>query len=296
MKFSQLLPFLGILFLSSCSKNEESVSPSTQNSNAKVASINLKISQSAGTFWLGESDALALSVELRDAKGLIINNYQGKVTYFANGKELASNQYDFLEERTVVFKASTEGIESQSIGNYVVKNPQKELEKIVLGNVFYSKYAVTHTLVGSKPQLTIKGLDKNNAEVPIKKGVKVSIDNEAVNLENYAFTKAGSTKIMINAYGKQVETTFEVHQNRTFEVVRIPVVFHFCQPSPYSHPATKTTDAQFIEMAVEQLKNGKKIAQLNAMFRNQYVNNVHELDPNASDTFNRLVQHWFSIS
>jgi hypothetical protein len=282
MKTIQSLSIIFVLFLFSCTKNEEVITP---KNTVKVASINLKISQSASNFWMNESDALTLSAELKDEKGQIINNYKGKITYTANGKELSSNQYEFTEEGTITFKASVDGIESQSIGNYVVKNPQKELEKLVLNNAFYSKYAVSHTLLGTNPTISIKGFDKNNIEIPIKKGLKATIGGENINLENFTFQKTGTQKITLNTYGKQIETSFEVRQNRTFDVVRIPIMFHFCQPSPYTHPATKQTDAQFIELAVEQLKNGKKIEQLNAMFRNQFTKNVKEIDPNAADTF-----------
>lgn len=281
MKIYLHLAIILILICFSCTKSEE-VNPKTVQ---KIASVSLKISASAGVFWLGESEPLILTPELKDEKGQTINNYSGKIIFQANGKELASNKYDFTEEGTISFKVIVDGIESASVGNYVVKNPQKELDKIVLTNAFVSKYAVSHTLIGTKPQLSLKGFDKQNNEIPIKKGLKASIGNEIINLDNFIFQKSGTQKIILNAYGKQVETTFEIRQNRTFEVVRIPIMFHFCQPSPYTHPATKQTDAQFIELAIEQLKNGKKIEQLNAMFRNQFVKNVGEIDPNAADTF-----------
>jgi hypothetical protein len=282
---SCFLVILSVLFLlfSSCSKVDDSNSNSS--SDPKIASVSLKISYPSGIFWIEESDPLILSVELRDSKGLLINNYSGKVTYFANGKEIVSNQYNFTEEGTISFKATADGIESPLVGNYIVKNPQKELDKLVITNTFYSKYAVIHTLLGSKPELSFKGLDKFNSEVPIKKGLRVTIGNENINIDSFSFQRFGSLKILASAYGKQTETTFEVRKNRTFEVVRIPIVFHFCQPSPFTHTATQTTDAQFIDMAIEQLKNGKKLAQLNAMFRNKFVENSNELDPNASDSF-----------
>jgi len=273
--------FLCTVIVQSCQK--ESIENSSRTSEIKVKSITLKISKPAGTFWMSESEPIVLSVDVQDDNGKVYQNYNGKVTYFANGKELSGSQYNFEIEGEIEFKAKINDVESSVSSKYLVKNPNKELDKIVLTNAFYSKFAVNHTLIGSKPELSVKGYDKNNAEIPIKKGIKATIGNETISLDNFSFTKAGTNKITLNAYGKQVETTFEVRKERTFEVVRIPVVFHFCKPSPYSHPATKQTDAEFIELAIEQLKNGKKIAQLNAMFRNKFVSN--ELDPNASDTF-----------
>ncbi|MEZ4901106.1 MAG: M43 family zinc metalloprotease [Spirosomataceae bacterium] len=245
----------------------------------------LKTSQPAGIFWSNESESLVLSADIKDEKGNLLTNYNGTITFYANGVEMPSNKFIFEKEGDVVFKAVVKGVESTTSARFLVKNPATALDKLVLSNAFYSKYAVTHTLVGSNPNLTLKGFDKDNVEVPIKKGLKATLGNESINLENFVFQKGGTHKIMLSAYGKQVETTFEVRQNRTFEVVRIPIMFHFCQPGPYVHPATKTTDAQFIEQAIEQLKNGKKLEQLNAMFRNQFVNNVQAIDPNAADTF-----------
>lgn len=282
MKTNFKLFILTIIFLNfSCQKENVSIVPS----NVKISSISLKISKPAGTFWINESDALELSIDAKDEQGKIYSNYSGKVSYFANGVELSSNKYDFAQEGEVEFKAKINEVESTNSAKYLVKNPAKELEKLVLSNTFYSKYSVLHALVGTTPNLALKGFDKNNTEIPVQKGLKATIGNESVNLENFAFQKAGTQKIVMNAYGKQIETTFEVRQPRTFDVVRIPIMFHFCQPSPYTHPTTKQTDAQFIELGIEQLNNGKALEQLNAMFRNQFVKNVQELDPNAADTF-----------
>ncbi len=276
-----LLSFIFINF--SCQK--ETVDAVTQPTDIKISTVTLKISRILGPYWVNESDPLQLSVDATDEKGNIYSNYNGKVVYYANGVELSGNKYTFEKEGEVEFKALVNGVESAISSKYTVKNPATALEKLVLTNAFYSKYAVTHTMLGSAPNLVLKAFDKNNVEIPIKKGMKASIGSENINLENFTFQKAGTQKIVMNAYGKQLETTFEVRQNRTFEVVRIPIMFHFCQPSPYTHPATKQTDAQFIELAIEQLKNGKKLEQLNAMFRNQFVKNVGDIDPNAVDTF-----------
>lgn len=274
-----------LLFTFSCKKEAMEANNSQPKADTKITSVNLKISKTAGTFWVNESDALTFNVDAKDDAGNVYTNYAANVAYYANGMEITSNQFNFEKEGEYTFKAVIKGVESSLSGKYLVKNPQTEMDKLVLTNAFYSKYAVSHTMVGSAPNLTLKGFDKNNVEIPIKKGLKASIGGENINLENFAFQKAGQQKIVLNAYGKQTETTFEVRQARTFEVVRIPIMFHFCQPGPYTHPATKQTDAQFIELAIEQLKNGKKLEQLNAMFRNQYVKNVGDIDPNAADTF-----------
>ncbi len=277
--------FSMLLFFFSCKKEEIEANNSQPKADAKITSVNLKISKTAGTFWVNESDALTFNVDAKDDAGNVYTNYSANVTYYANGLEIASKQFNFEKEGEYTFKAVIKGVESSLSGKYLVKNPQTEMDKLVLTNAFYSKYAVSHTMVGTSPNLSLKGFDKNNVEIPIKKGLKASIGSENINLENFAFQKAGVQKIVLNAYGKQTETTFEVRQTRTLEIVRIPIMFHFCQPGPYTHPATKQTDAQFIELAIEQLKNGKKLEQLNAMFRNQYVKNVGDIDPNAADTF-----------
>ena len=276
--------FLIVCF--SCKKESIEVNPvsTTQTkTDIKPSAVTLIASRVKGPYWVNESEPFALSVDVKDEKGNLISNYRGAVTYFANGVELPSNKYTFEKEGEFEFKAVVNGVESAVSTKYLVKNPATALEKLVLTNTFYSKYVVSHTMVGTSPNLTLKGFDKNNVEIPIKKSIKASIGNENITLENYVFQKTGTQKIILNAYGKQIETTFEVRQNRTFDVVRIPIMFHFCQPSPYTHPATKQTDAQFMELGIEALKNGKKLAQLNAMFRNQFVK--EDIDPNAADSF-----------
>lgn len=49
---------------------------------------------------------------------LILTHQKGKIHHKNHEKHPIAN-----------FKASANGVESQSVGNYVVKNPQKELEK-----------------------------------------------------------------------------------------------------------------------------------------------------------------------
>lgn len=274
---------LATALLVACSKKSSDIVPELPA--AKIASVAIKTSQAAGTYWMGESAPLTLSVELKDEKGNAITNYKGKITYYANDKELTSSQFNFDTEGLFTFKAQVEGIQSAALGTFTVKNTEKELDRITLVSGYYQKYAVWHALVGIQPQITVRGISKSGQEIPIKQGVKAIVNNANTALENLIFQQVGTQKIVVNAYGKQAEMTFQVRSNRTFEVVRIPVVFHFCKPSPYTHPATKQTDAEFIELAIEQLKNGKKMAQLNAMFRNQFVKNVNELDPNAADTF-----------
>lgn len=273
-----------ILFIASCSKDNDITPDNNTNSSSKIVSVEISVSNSPGSYWMNESDPLTLSVEIKDDKGRILTGYNGKVRYFANEKELASNVYAFEEEGNITFKAKVEGIESQATGNYKVVNPAKELDKLIITNTLYSKYSVVHTMAGSKMQISVKGEDKGGLEVPVKKGLKIFIGSENVIPGEYEFKTPGTLKISAKAYGKEIETTFEVRQKRNFELVRIPVVFHFLQPSPYTYPNGQT-NAQVIETAIAQIISGDKLKQVNAMFRNQFIPNAGELDPNSSDSY-----------
>jgi hypothetical protein len=279
-----LFIFIISMFLYSCAKEESEIKNDSKQ-DAKVASVSLIVSKPAGNFWMYESEPLLLKAEVKDSKGLVIPNFKGKIQFLANNKELSSEKYVFDEEGKFNFIAVADGVSSALSGDYIAENPEKLLDEITVANKFYEKYGVLYTLVDSKLQLSVKGKDKTGLEVPVKNNLKISFGGENINLEEYTFTKPGKLKIIASAYGKQKEITFEVRQQRNFELVRIPVIFHFCLPSPYTHPVTKTTNAQNIEKAILQLKSGEKLAQLNAMFRNKFLSNSNELDPNASDSF-----------
>lgn len=275
------LLFLIVLFFSfSCSKtNDATLTPAQQ----KVASVTLK-AISTNTFWIGESDAITLTVELKDDKGATISNFSGKISYFVNGTALANNSFVPTAEGTYDIKAQVENINSTNTLNITVKSPQKELDKIVMTSGFFQKYAVWHTMTGTKPELSVKGYDKNGIEIPIQKGLKAVIGSNDIALNSLTFDKAGTQKIVVSAYGKQAEMTFEVRGPRTFEIVRLPVVFHFCQPGSYKYVNSTETDKTMYDKAIQTLK-GDYINLLNKAFRNQYESNTATIDPNAQDTF-----------
>lgn len=276
-----LLFLIVLLFLFSCSKkNDAALTPIPK----KVASVALKAIP-VNTFWIGESDGISLEVELKDDKGVLITNYSGKISYFANGTALTRNTLNPTTEGTYDIKAQVENISSTNAIILTAKSPQKELDKIVMTSGFYQKYAVWHTMTGTKPELSVKGYDKNGIEIPIQKGLKAVIGSNEIALNSLTFDKAGTQKIVGSAYGKQAEMTFTVRSPRTFEVVKLPIVFHFCQPGPYRFPNSKETDETMFNKALEALKNEDYIKLLNQTFRNQYETDISQHDPNAQDTF-----------
>jgi hypothetical protein len=140
-----LLFLIVLFFLFSCSKtNDATLTPIQQ----KVASVTLK-TISTNTFWIGESDAITLTVELKDDKGATISNFSGKISYFVNGTALANNSFVPTAEGTYDIKAQVENINSTNTLNITVKSPQKELDKIVMTSGFFQKYAVWHTIKSS---------------------------------------------------------------------------------------------------------------------------------------------------
>lgn len=273
---------LTILFATilSCSKTDNSTPTPAQQ---KVASVILK-AISSNTFWLDESDAITLTVELKDDKGANISNYSGKISYFVNGTALANNSFLPTTEGNYEIKTQVENINSTNTLNIIVKSPQKELDKIVMTSGFYQKYAVWHTMTGTKPELLVKGYDKNGIEIPIQKGLKAVIGANEIALNSLAFDKTGTQKIVVSAYKKQTDVTFIVRSPRTFEVVRLPIIFHFCQPGPYKYPNSTETDKTMYDKAIQTLK-GDYINTLNKAFRNQYETDITTKDPNAQDTF-----------
>ncbi|GGD67339.1 hypothetical protein GCM10011514_34280 [Emticicia aquatilis] len=242
-----------------------------------VSSISLKISESAGVYWIGESEPISLNAELIDNKGNIISNYAGEITYFANDKELSSNIYRFEDEGSFTFKAKLGNRLSSESNIFTVKNPKKELNKIVIESGFVNKYAVTQTILNSVPELRVKGFDNKGNEIPIKKGLKAKNNNEAIDLNNLIFSKKGTQDISVNAYGKETNIKFEVRSPRTFDLIKIPIIFHFCPP--YSK-----TDEIAYKKALETLQNDY-INYVNQIFRNQYETDIRQHDPNAQDTF-----------
>jgi hypothetical protein len=275
--------FIFLCFLLSCNKKADTATPI---SNQKPATISIKTSASPGNFWVTESPNLVLSVDLKDEKGAIIQNYSGKITFTANDKDMTDNQYTFNTEGQIIFKAKVDNLTSDATGTFIVKDPAKELDHIEVANGFYQKYAVNHTLIGSKPDILIKGFSKNGIEIPIAKGLKASLGTENIILENYAFAKNGTQKIAINAYGKTSDLTFNVRaNNRIFDLVRIPLIFHFCKPGPFVNPSVNISDEQYMVQALAQLKSGEIIDQLNKMYRNKFVANSQSIDPNAADSF-----------
>jgi hypothetical protein len=250
---------------------------------AKIASLTLKSNQSVGVFWIGESTPVTLSVDLKDDKGIIIANYAGKISYFANEKELTTNEFNTDIEGVYILKVQVENL-TNSI-TYTVKSPQKELDKIaIVSSGFVNKYAVNQTMIDTKPELTVKGFDKIGVEVPIQKGLKTMIGTSEYNINSLTFDKAGTQKIIVSAYGKEADIIFEVRSPRTFEVIRIPLIFHFCLPTRYNPNATES-DAAMQKKSLEQLKDDNYIKILNQVFRNQYEKDIASYDPNAQDSF-----------
>ncbi|MFN8357123.1 MAG: M43 family zinc metalloprotease [Spirosomataceae bacterium] len=269
--------FLGLVL--GCGKSQEP-SPSE-----RIATVAFKTPSQSITLWIGESEALPLTVELKDTQGQVITNYVGTTMYYANGQSLSSATFVPTIEGTYILKAKVESIETIVPLTITVKNPQKELDKVVITSGFYQKYAVWHTMTGTKPELSAKGYDKVGTEVPIQKGLKANLGSSSVTISNLSFDKAGTQKIVIIAYGKQAEVTFEVRTPRTFEVVKVPLMFHFCLPGSYQYPNSTDTEVTMRTKALEALKNPDYINLLNQVFRNQYEADIASHDPNAQDTY-----------
>ncbi len=253
-----------IVLTIACSKTD------TTPVQQKVASVTLK-TISTNTFWIGESDAITLNVELKDDKGATISNFSGKISYLVNGTALTSNTLNPTTEGTYDIKAQVENISSTNAIILTAKSPQKELDKIVMTSGFYQKYAVWHTMTGTKPELSVKGFDKQNNEIPIQKGLKALIGTSEVTINTLTFDKAGTQKIVASAYGKQADMTFEVRSPRTFEVVRLPIVFHVSKGLNIPSNADILT--------------GKLMEKLNATYRNKLPPYKGEAHPNQCDTF-----------
>lgn len=273
-----LTPLSLLIFVLSCSQKE------TTPLKEKVALVTLKMSEATPTFWIGESNPITLSAELKNEKGTVITNYTGKISYFSNGVELNSSSFSPTNDGNYDLRVQVENITSANSITITVKSPEKEINKIVMTSGFYQKYAVWYTMIGTKPELTVKGFDKNGSEVPIQKGLKTTIGSTEITLNNLIFDKTGTQKIITSAYGKQADVTFEVRSPRTFEVVRLPLIFHFCQPGSYKYINSTDTDKTMYDKAIQTLK-GDYINTLNKAFRNQYETDITTKDPNAQDTF-----------
>jgi Pregnancy-associated plasma protein-A len=275
-----LILLLAIIVLA-CNKKEKVVPQ-----NIKISTLKLNISKPAGTFWRGESDALTFAVDVVDEAGKTYTNYAGAVSYFANDQLITGNKFEFSTEGTIVFSAKIETKTSEKSANYVVKNPEKELAKLEVTNGFYNTYVVNHALIGSNPNISIKGISKDGTEIPLSKGAKITTGGQLIALQNYTFNQLGKQNIAINAYGKTAEVNYTIRaNNRAFDLVRIPLMFHFCKPGPFINPSVSISDEQYLVQAIAQLKSGEIINQLNAMYRNKFIANANAIDPNAADTF-----------
>ncbi|MCP1380999.1 M43 family zinc metalloprotease [Runella salmonicolor] len=250
----------------------------------KIATVTVKLPASSSIFWLGESEPLPLSVELKDAQGNLISGYNGTVTYFSNGKTLPNSTFDPSTEGVYTLKAMVESVES-AVVSVTVKDPQKEMERLELRSGFYYRYAVWHVPVNTWPDVVPKGYDKAGNEIPIGKKAKVQFRGKEAVPSSIQLNQPGKETIIGSAYGKQAELTFQVRAPRTFDIVRIPLMFHFCQAGDYTYPNSSETDETMRKKGIEALKNENYLKVLNRIFRNRYEADIAAHDPNAHDTF-----------